>query len=415
MSHSARPLKENAPTNKSDARRASQIPIKEPKRERLASQCVAPKSQYLGQGNTLGQRKHFAGTTPTTTLKRGSTRISVQTPQTTKRMVNIKAQPQTQPEPLSSTRPSNGNPIVQPRLMGPVQPSIPTVADSSMQPTLSRASTEKDLRKRNLKASSRLSGISSSALAAAKNEVRIPRSSTFHYIPTYRETPPPVPPIPQHFGTPRQSRGVNLAGDGLGNSCTRTPLALLSQPRFEQTTPTKAEVEKNDRRRRSSTFVTSPDSRDDESSDEDDDDLLTALPTLPSKPGAGSKSSRPFCANKKMSSRANAGAFLQVKDYMPPLWWAGRFQTRFDQWRHEAMKVELDPRYTPEGVLGQYRMSQEKIAACYIFLQLRDLCATNKAADSLWVCGKELLLDQILIWRRSLSINTVRTTNCSVV
>jgi hypothetical protein len=386
MCHSARPLKENAPTNKSDNRRLSQIPVKELKRESLASQCVAHNSHYLGQGNALGQSKHPTGTTATTTLKRGSTHISVQTPQPTKRIANIKTQAQPQPKPDSSTRSSNGNPIVQPRLMGPVQPSILPLADSSMQPTLSRASTEKDLRKINLRASSRLSGISSSALATTKNEVRIPRSSTFHYIPTYRETPPPVPPIPQHFGTPQKPRGVNLAGDWLGNSCTRTPLARLSQPRFKQTTPTEAEIEKNERRRRSSTFVTNPDSRGDTSSD---DDLLTALPTLPSKPGTGAKPSRPFCANKKIGSRANTGAFLQVKEYMPPLWWAGRFQTRFDQWRHEAMKLELDPRYTPEGLLGQYRMSQEKIAACYIFLQLRDLCTTNKAADSLWVCGKK--------------------------
>jgi hypothetical protein len=371
-------MKENAPTRISDSRRVSQIPVKDPKRETLFSQTVVPKRQSLAQGNTLGQRKQPVGTTPTSAPKRRSTHIAVQTPTTTKRITNIKTQSQLG----ISNRSSNGHSIAQPRLMGTVQPSTPALADSVIKPTLSRASTEKGLQKKSSRASSRLSGISSSSLAGTKNEVRIPRSSTFHYIPRYPETPPPLPPVPEHFATSQRRGGVHAAGDWLGNSCIRSPLARFSQPRFKQPTLTESGIEKNDRGRRSSTFVTDPESNDDESSD---DDLLTALPSLPPKPANRSKPSRPFSVNRQTGSSTNANALLQVEDYMPPLWWAGRFQTRFDQWRHEAMKAELDPRYSPEGILGHYKMSQEKIAACYIFLQLRDLCTTNKAADSLWV------------------------------
>ncbi len=75
----------------------------------------------------------------------------------------------------------------------------------------------------------------------------------------------------------------------------------------------------------------------------------------------------------------------QIKDYMPALYWAGRFQSRYDQWRTEAMQVELDPYYEMEGPLAHCNISQEDEAVCCIFLQLRDLCFSHQAADSLWV------------------------------
>jgi hypothetical protein len=79
---------------------------------------------------------------------------------------------------------------------------------------------------------------------------------------------------------------------------------------------------------------------------------------------------------------------------MPPLYWVGRFQARFDQWRTEAMMVELNPgrQSESEGQLSQCKLSQEKLAACYIFAQLRDLCLTEQAADSLWVRTNSLSL-----------------------
>lgn len=78
---------------------------------------------------------------------------------------------------------------------------------------------------------------------------------------------------------------------------------------------------------------------------------------------------------------------LQVKDYMPPLYWAGRFQSRFDQWRTETMAVMLNPELKAEfeRPLDQCSLEDEKKATILIFMQLRDLCASAQAADSLHV------------------------------
>jgi hypothetical protein len=94
-----------------------------------------------------------------------------------------------------------------------------------------------------------------------------------------------------------------------------------------------------------------------------------------------SLSERPW----SISDNADVEPYLQVRDYMPPLYWAGRFTSRFDHWRTEAMIAELDPRHRTEDRLGQCKLHEENAAACYIFAQMRDLCITEQAADSLWV------------------------------
>lgn len=73
---------------------------------------------------------------------------------------------------------------------------------------------------------------------------------------------------------------------------------------------------------------------------------------------------------------------------MPPLYWAGRFQARYDQWRTEAMAstLNLDSEFCSEDQLSQCGLEEEKLAVCYIFAQLQSLCLTEQAADSLWVC-----------------------------
>jgi hypothetical protein len=76
---------------------------------------------------------------------------------------------------------------------------------------------------------------------------------------------------------------------------------------------------------------------------------------------------------------------IQVKDYMPALYWAGRFQSRFDHWRTEAMYVELDPHHRVSESLGMLNIDEDDKVACHIFLELRDLCMNSQAADSLWV------------------------------
>jgi hypothetical protein len=122
------------------------------------------------------------------------------------------------------------------------------------------------------------------------------------------------------------------------------------------------------------------------------------LPTMPPQAAmeprpTGSQNSvirdeikRPWSiSDKHYEDSADVEPWLQVRDYMPPLYWAGRFQSRYDRWRTDAMMAHLDPQAEPEGQLGRCTLKQEKLAACYVLAQLRDLCLTEQAADSLWV------------------------------
>ena len=82
-------------------------------------------------------------------------------------------------------------------------------------------------------------------------------------------------------------------------------------------------------------------------------------------------------------------AVVQVEDYMPPLYWAGRFQSRYDQWRTDAMNAELgiNSDRQASSPLSEYKLDQENLVVCHILARLRDLCISDKAADSLWVCS----------------------------
>jgi hypothetical protein len=113
----------------------------------------------------------------------------------------------------------------------------------------------------------------------------------------------------------------------------------------------------------------------------------TELLSTASKSGVASKENkRPWSiSDTHYEDTADVEYWLQVRDYMPPLYWAGRFQSRYDQWRTEAMKAHLDPEHTTEGQLAKCTLDQENLAACLVLAQLRDLCLTESAADSLWV------------------------------
>ncbi|KAL1799721.1 hypothetical protein ACET3X_000063 [Alternaria dauci] len=115
---------------------------------------------------------------------------------------------------------------------------------------------------------------------------------------------------------------------------------------------------------------------------------LAAFPSVPttalegSVTTSGSSSTRPWSVSEE--GTFEVADIQKVKDYMPPLYWAGRFQARYDKWRTEAMDAELNPNYQPDGPLGQCKLTQEKLAACYILEQLHELCTSDQAADSLW-------------------------------
>lgn len=381
-------LQENVPTSRQTTQRLSQAQEKTLRRESLAVPGSNSSRRSFGPGRPTDQSKQPVFATPPSARKRLSTQsVHQQTPVTAKR-VSSKVQVNTRFGEQSQV--GNGGAIAQPRLMRPRSP--PGAPVGYFKPQIPRLSTEKDLQRQTLGTPNGLGGVwrSSRALGMTNHEVRrLPRSSTFHDFGVQREPIPPVPPIPEQYKTPslsnltqharmnpdtpvrpRHSRMVSNAtscesipeetngDDGHGNvESTASQVTPRQPPKLEYSSST---------------------------------DSLTATPqptpNVSEIDPARSQNQRPWSISEKQSEDdADIARFLQVKDYMPPLYWAGRFQARFDQWRTEAMMAQLNPSHQPSGPLGEYKLDDEKRAACYIFAQLRDLCTSNQAADSLWV------------------------------
>lgn len=352
--------KENTPTGgRRESQSLSKIPESDSRRASLVSQTTASKRRSIGPGNTAGQSKP-PDRTSWAALTKERVNLAVPTPQTGQRVPINKTQIS---KPTDFKRVSNGSSITQPRLLGPVSPPTPDRRESTgLASALPRASTETDLRKITSGSPPRTSGggMSSRTLVGTKNEVRLPRSTTFQYIARQLVTPPPMPVTPERTPVPVVPVKYNAT----------------AAKRLQQRNKTKRQPEgpfdgmrKTDGR---APWAQSP--------------SMSSINFGFSPCPVPSELQRPFAVNKQSKHKADALGSLQVKEWMPPLWWAGRFQTRFDQWRNEAMKAELDPTYKIEGIMAHCKLSQDRIAACYVFLQLRDLCTTDKAADSLWVC-----------------------------
>lgn len=383
-------MKENTPTGRRDSQQLPQNQQKDLRRTSFIPKGSPPNRRSLGPSSALAQSKQPIRTTPSTSMKRLSMHSSIQTPLTVKRLpTNGHGSVNT----ADSVRKLNGSSIAQPRLMGPVNPPTPIPADpSSLRPTLPRASTDKDIRRKTFGTPSMLASgrASSRSLVGTSNEVRLPRSSTFYHIPKFHELPPPVPPIPEMYkSAPYSETAYNASHPSDGGSQSR-PLSVVSA--FKSSLPrpwgfkpgTYSAISNS-----SSPCKTVAEDYDSEKSSleepSDEEAALLSLMALPKITSCFPKHPRLFSIIQGSGTYANASTLQQVKDYMSPLWWAGRFQARFDQWRNEAMRTELDPKYKPEGLLAQCNLNQDKVAACYIFMQLRDLCRTDQAADSLWV------------------------------
>ena len=404
-------LQENVPTSKRVSHRRSQQQEKPPRRESLVVPTTITNRRSFGSGTPVGPGRQSNRNTPLTAQKRLSTNLAQQTPLTVKR-----AQPSDQAidrtqQPAQEAEVDTGT-IAQPPLMGPRNTPVPTsttLEPTVATPTLARSTTDKEFARKTLGTPNGLGGVwrSSRALATANHEVRrLPRSSTFHDFGTPWEERPPVPPIPEEYrtpslsnlvqsstlqpGTPRKPRHNRMASDA--GSCESIPEEIDETSDVEHAVAPSRPA--HDPSASIQLFHHASDS-------------TTALPifqaasrSTTSLPPASFENTftgryfeRPWSISGcRSEDSADVEPYLQVRDYMPTLYWAGRFQARFDQWRTEAMMLELDPKQQPDGPLGECKLNQEKVAACYIFQQLRDLCLTSSAADSLWVSQTSLLL-----------------------
>lgn len=389
-------LQENVPTGRSVVQIRPHAQPKAARRESLSAIKSVEKRKSLGPVTTPNQTKQV--TTPLTARKRTSSNFNQQTPVTASKRVSVR-------DPLlplgEETRTRDSIVVTQARLLRPRDPPTPTITAVEFVPTKpsvmtsNRPSVEVTWPGTSFDMANGLGSFwrsSRSSNAAANSEVRVPRSYTFHNLGTKRGKTPPVSSIPEEHGTISHSNLVECIGPpihstlGLQQSFTMPNLALvdLSEhfPRSERRTSSPCSSKNVCARRllQSST----PDLR----------AILGTVFTDDSPPKTSGKKiptnlshaavHRPWSILEHIGSHdADIELDSQIKVCMPPLYWAGRFQSRFDQWRTEAMYAELQG-HEPEGLLGQCKLDEEKLAACHIFAQLRDLCATSAAADSLW-------------------------------
>ncbi|KAF2712622.1 hypothetical protein K504DRAFT_531686 [Pleomassaria siparia CBS 279.74] len=390
-------LKENTPTGKPESRRVVRIQERTAKRDGLDVPTLASKRRSFGPRVSPKPNRQVIRTTPPT-AKRLSTSLSTQTPLTARRTqpaIRFSFQPSFQS--TTPIRYSNSSPIVQPRLMAPVNPPTPPKIDQVVvQSTPPQTSTDKNIRKGTFTVtpSGRTgwrNGVGMSVVSA-NSEVRLPRSTTFHNILLHRDRPPPVPPIPELYKSMSQPLLLHPKDLERRIAPRHTPLPLILESDPAEQHLQEGESEEDHPPASSSPFVEDPDHDDESGEDSYEEEMKEAHSThagsaysttnLSVFPSISSRNNRPWSIKYQRVSYANS--HHQVKDYMPPLWWAGRFQSRFDQWRTDAMLAELIPKHKPEGMPGQCTLSQDKAASQYIFLQLRDLCVSNQAADSLW-------------------------------
>ncbi|EDU51458.1 hypothetical protein PtrSN002B_000595 [Pyrenophora tritici-repentis] len=380
-------LQENFPIDKRVTHRRSQIQEVTLKRESLAVPGALNGRRSFGPSSSLAQNRSHSFATPPTT-RRLTSHLVQRTPVTVKR-IQPQGQYKTQGPDISPK--TNRSPMVQPRRTGPPAASTPPTVDVPMPPTLPRSHTDRDLQRKTLGTPNGLGGVwrSSRALAMTTHEVsRLPRSHTFHSLETQRELAPPVPRIPDRYRTPSLSdmtqrlrirsdmpikpRHTRIVSDA--TSCASIP-------------ETDEEAHNMHKPHVTGQMPTSMDPAESTIS-------LTAFPpvpiSLPSFTSPCAVGNGHFCMEHSIPGlrsldRADISVF-QVKDYMPPLYWAGRFTSRYDQWRTDAMIRELDLNsdHQTSGPLSECKLSEEKLAKCYIFGQLRDLCTSDQAADSLW-------------------------------
>ncbi|KAF2747938.1 hypothetical protein M011DRAFT_24957 [Sporormia fimetaria CBS 119925] len=363
-------LKENTPTTPNRHRWSQRSTANTDSR---SSQSTINNRNPPGPDHRLGHNKPLIATGPSTAPVRFGTHPATQTPTTAKRITVEKGSSKT-----SSVlgQDPNATPIVQPRLMGPLNAPTPTPPKpTGLRP---RGATIQNGQRR--RSSRSLTGLKDAPVpgkpaGGIQNEARTPRSSTFHHMPRYHETPPPVPAVPEVYRTPAKRK---TSGSRENRLVCQNGSPVAKGAHFKPTLPSTVESETDDVR------VWRNASPSGEKAAPDISEEVAPI-TLASKCSRSLKRPRSCSTTALESLYANAETRFQVKDSMPAAWWAGRFQTRYDQWRTEAMTSELDPTYRRLGTLGGCKLSQERAAACYVLLGLRELCVTNKAMDSLWV------------------------------
>ncbi|KAH8732569.1 hypothetical protein GQ44DRAFT_670085 [Phaeosphaeriaceae sp. PMI808] len=387
------------------------IPIKQRVNERRPQPCekvlerkslAVPKSvlnrRSFGAGVPLTPIKQLNRGTPPVTKPRLSSNAAQLTPRQTP-LTTRRAQPNKQVVQAGGfANITHGTSIEQSRLLGPRNPPTPTPPQVDIGESTSLPPTaNKDMRRKIMGTPNGLGGVwrSSRALATANHEVRrVPRSSTFHNFgsgASYK-TAPPVPPIPEKYRTssvPNILQASRMTREACHKPRHHRIVSISSIPegREEDFHFNDATLTSELNHSRSDSLELSDSSSDfglisrlQQQLSQSPDRSLTSSPK---KLACSSNEQLLSTSGRQYESNADNETQLQVRDYMPLLYWAGRFQTRFDIWQHEVTMAEFDSTHQREGQLGQYSWDQESIAKCCIIAEMRNLCITKEAADSL--------------------------------
>ncbi|KAF2872137.1 hypothetical protein BDV95DRAFT_635968 [Massariosphaeria phaeospora] len=396
--------KENIPAANRENRRMSRIPEVPSKRESLAA---SPTPVSAGSGNSHRPNRQARRPTPLATGERLGPTLETNTPPTAKR---VQDNMPSILQPVNPSRNFNGSFIAQPRLMGAVgAPTPPASEPAAAQLALPRMSSSKNLDRRTLTAASvrNVEGTSSTSVVGPYDEVRLPRSSTFHHMMRPSELAIPVPPIPEKFRSPSMPVLLKTKPDQTPVSYTPPSPAPAVKHGQEQSVP---KVNNPGLYLRESVFApfavnfgsnqpTAPIEEEKEAAEDAvPDESPDAAVVLPQFVSVRSPLARPWSIlDRQYKSVANGSPIVQVTEPKPPIWWAGRFSAKYDRWRTEVSIAQVNPHYKPEGLLGKCTLNQENLAKCYIFLQLRDTCMTDEAADSLWEFEHKYRLDHDLL------------------
>jgi hypothetical protein len=280
--------------------------------------------------------------------------------------------------------------------------SSPIVSPSA-KPSAAQSDIEIKTRKEGRKAS-KVSNIPTDATRQVRT---LPHSSTFHHFGRNWETVPSLPQISKHVvSTPVSGPTVNPKATA-EISVTNTALTISNYPTCDRN-PKRCRDHKNSSTA-GKTNNTHRESRLVELKDESTISLPSVTGDIHSSISLGQSSSTNALVKRdqsvselSISDDADVHSYTQIEQQMPPPWWAGRFQSRFDQWRTAVMTRQLNPSQSHEyhnmAPLYRYSLEEEKLAAAHILRQLRGLCATNEAADSLWVCLSKIY-SHTIEWR----------------
>jgi hypothetical protein len=261
----------------------------------------------------------------------------------------------------------------------------------SAKPSAARSDIEIKTRKEGRKASK----VSNVPTDATRQVRTLPHSSTFHHFGRNWETVPSLPqiskqivstPVSDPTVNPRMTAEVSVTNTALTVSnyptCDRNPKRCRDHKKFST-------AGKTNKTHREARLV--------ELKDESTISLPSVTDDIHPGIGLGQSSSMDALVKRdqsvsehSISDDADVHSYIQIEQQMPPPWWAGRFQSRFDQWRTAVMTRQLNPNQSYKhhnmAPLYRYSLEEEKLAAAHILRQLRGLCATSEAADSLWVC-----------------------------